>query len=149
MATYSLSLSLSLSLANEVRSLKELSRLAILSALGRDRYQYVTSLPLPTHLVDYVSLNRTWGSPPLALNILCPMEEEDEQTTGDRDNTVNNIFKEQGLSIREIAPGRQVLLVNINGLLMQVTLSNKSRVGHMICHVVYCISACFINDFLF
>ena len=73
------------SLAAEVSSLKELSRLELLRALGRKNYSKIPLLPLPAHLQQYVSHYREWGEPPAPVRVLCPIEDRDKEDDGERE----------------------------------------------------------------
>ncbi len=121
------------SIATDVKSLKELSRLAILSCLTRPRYHMIPFLPLPSPLVNYVSRNRAWQPPVTPLKELCPMtkeekwalkrpelkreEEEGEIETDDFFDNLpgGNVF------MRTVA-SRSVLQVNFNGIMFQVRI---------------------------
>ena len=75
-----------LSLASEVQDLKKLSGLMVLQALGRERYHLISFLPLPSHLIQLVSHDRDWGSPPSsAVKILCPIDKQEEEGEGDEE----------------------------------------------------------------
>jgi protein-L-isoaspartate O-methyltransferase len=57
-------------------SLKCLSRMAILFNMGRERYHHISSLPLPPHLLQYLSINETWDEPHRqedAIKLMCPL----------------------------------------------------------------------------
>lgn len=119
-----------------MQELKKLSKLAVLQALGRERYHLISTLPLPPHLLQLISYNRDWGPPPQSVRTLCPidrMEEDGEEESGagagrprlaggrpgreaDRDREYNAMMVAPG-----IANGRRVLFVNMEGFFMPVS----------------------------
>ena len=55
-------------------------------SLGRDRYQSISSLPLPVQLQSYVGLNRKWELPANDIKILCPIEDGIELSEEQNEN---------------------------------------------------------------
>ena len=142
--SFSPSLSSSSSLAADVLSLKELSRLELLRALGREHYSNIPLLPLPSHLQQYVSHYRDWGKPPPPLKTLCPMEdrdeEEEEELEGEKEeDEVASKRKRRRRRRRSSGEGdhdaaplvmvqrgnnrQRLVFLNINGLMFQVCLT--------------------------
>lgn len=110
-------------------------------SLGRDKYQLIPSLPLPVHLQNYIGFNRKWSLPPDDIATLCPIEDtsesegQNEGGGGDdvREKKKSSSRRQNGrrIKIRELGLDSRVLMVNINGMLIQVW----SLSGHMTDHL--------------
>ena len=114
----------------EVQSLKELSRLAILSSLKRSRYHEIISLPLPNHLIQHVLYNRSWEPLPAPLKKLCPIDEAERQAMQKNDEAKGiseggfgigwDSLPNGGLLMQRVG-GQNMLQVNLNGVFFQVS----------------------------
>ena len=132
--------------ASEVQDLKKLSGLAVLQALGRERYHLISSLPLPSHLIQLVSHHRDWGAPPQPVKILCPIDrrsgeerERNEEENGDPASSRFRIVRRRrargadrdrefnAMIAPSIVNGRRVLFVNMEGLFMPVSLGIQGK----------------------
>ena len=124
--------------ASEVQDLKKLSGLAVLRALGRKRYHLISSLPLPSHLIQLISHNRDWGSPPQPVKILCPIDRNEGEREGEgneeggeasrprlgrrrRGRGADRDREYSAMIAPSIVNGRRVLFVNMEGLFMPVS----------------------------
>ena len=71
-----------------------------------------------------MAYNRTWGSAPVPLKTLCPMErkeeeEGDEDKKEEDDNELSWPFPMHGIDVQRVG-NQQFFLVNVNGLVFQV-----------------------------
>lgn len=104
-------------IASQMMSLKEMCRLSILSCLSRGNYSQISTLPLPSPIVHYISSGRSWDTTPVAPKMLCPISEEDmKQRPTTEDDHRGDMFvvdRDQ----------QRYLLVNCRGaVLMQLPL---------------------------
>ena len=98
-------------------SLKQMCRLSILSCLSRENYSLISTLPLPSAVVDYIGSGRGWDAMPVPPKILCPLSEEDIKqrpaTESDHRSDMFVVDRDQ----------QRYLLVNCRGaVLMQLPL---------------------------
>jgi len=102
-------------------TLKERCRLTILSCIKRDNYSLISSLPLPSSLLLYISNGREWDSPPTSPKKLCPLSEEDMKQRPVNDNEIDQ------RRMFVVDSQQQYLLVNCRGaVLMQLPLRRSS-----------------------
>ena len=92
-------------------------RLSILSCLSRENYSLISTLPLPSVMVHYISSGRGWDAMPVPPKILCPLSEEDIKqrpaTESDHRSDMFVVDRDQ----------QRYLLVNCRGaVLMQLPL---------------------------
>ena len=100
-------------------TLKERCRLSILSCITRENYSLITSLPLPSSLLLYISSGRDWEDPPTPPKKLCPISEEDI-----KQRPVNEIDQRRMFVVDD---QQRYLLVNCRGaVLMQLPLRQSS-----------------------
>ena len=95
--------------------------MSILSCLSRGNYSLITSLPLPSTLVHYISNGRSWDALPMPPKVLCPMTEEELKQ---RPNAESEQRGDMFIVDRD---QQRYLLVNCRGaVLMQLPLQ---RIG--------------------
>ena len=108
-------------IARAVPRLQDVARHTILRCLGRYRYSLIPTLPLPKHLINYTSHNRTWEHPVDTPTTLCPIEHSSSDEEG------------EGLSIKSSLPGvlisnhgERTMFFNVDGVFFEVRTCDQS-----------------------
>jgi hypothetical protein len=109
--------------------------------MGRERYHHISSLPLPPHLLQYLSINETWDEPHRqedAIKLMCPLpdppmmddnpedEDEDGSLREDDDDVIDFNISRVNLAfitVQDGGLGRRYFVVEAGHILNNEVIS--------------------------